>query len=100
VPMNGLTATQILELMDLRPLVTSLGGVHSLGCEPTGDIRYEAVSVCKEFHSQAKLDALRQAVEDGALTPRVAGVMPAEDAAVAHRRLEAGGARGRFVLTF
>jgi NADPH:quinone reductase len=185
VPMNGLTATQILELMELRPgqivavtgsagtlggytvqlakkagliviadagpkdvpLVTSLGadyivqrgddvadriraiapeGVDALADtarlhervvpalrdggvfvavqgwngEPTRDIRYEAVSVSKEYHSQAKLDALRQAIEEGALTPRVAGVMPAEDAAEAHRRLEAGGARGRFVLTF
>jgi len=68
--------------------------------EPTRDIRFEAVWVHKEYHSKAKLDALRQAVEDGKLTARVAGILPAEDAAEAHRRVEGGGSRGRIVLTF
>ncbi len=68
--------------------------------EPTRNIRFEAVSVSKEYHSQAKLDALRQAVEEGKLTARVAGILPAEDAAEAHRRVGAGGSRGRVVLTF
>jgi len=31
---------------------------------------------------------------------RVAAVLPAEQAAEAHRRLEAGGVRGRMVLDF
>ncbi|MGV9929595.1 hypothetical protein ACWDY4_03250 [Streptomyces olivaceoviridis] len=35
-----------------------------------------------------------------ALTPRGARVLPAERAADAHRLLEAGGLRGRLVLTF
>ena len=68
--------------------------------EPIRDIRYKAVWVYDDYHSRAKLDALRQAVEDGALTPRVAGVLPAENAADAHRRVEAGGSRGRIVLKF
>ncbi|WP_422392074.1 NADP-dependent oxidoreductase [Arthrobacter sp. N1] len=68
--------------------------------EPTRDIRFEAAWVFDEYHSQAKLDSLRQAVEDGVLTPRVAGTLPAEQAPEAHRRLEAGGVRGRLVLTF
>ncbi|WP_284989537.1 NADP-dependent oxidoreductase [Arthrobacter sp. efr-133-TYG-120] len=68
--------------------------------EPTRDMRFEAVSVSDEYHSQAKLDALRQAVEDGALSARVADVLPAEHADEAHRRVEAGGSRGRIVLTF
>ncbi|GAA2590761.1 NADP-dependent oxidoreductase [Winogradskya consettensis] len=68
--------------------------------EPTRGIRYEAAWVYDDYHSQEKLDALRQAVEAGALTPRVAGVLPAEEAAEAHRRVEAGGFRGRLVLTF
>jgi NADPH2:quinone reductase len=67
---------------------------------PTRDIRYEAAWVYDDYHSQAKLDALRRAAEDGALTPRVADVLPAEKAADAHRRVEAGGVRGRIVLTF
>ncbi|PVZ12073.1 NADP-dependent oxidoreductase [Actinomycetospora cinnamomea] len=48
----------------------------------------------------ARLDALRRQVEEGVLTMRVADTVPAEKAAEAHRRLEAGGVRGRLVLTF
>ena len=46
------------------------------------------------------LDRLRQQVEDGVLTLRVAQTFPAEQAAEAHRLLERGGVRGRLVLTF
>ena len=46
------------------------------------------------------LDRLRRHVEAGVLTLRVAGTLPAERAAEAHRLLEAGGIRGRLVLTF
>jgi NADPH2:quinone reductase len=46
------------------------------------------------------LDRLRQQVEDGVLTLRVARTLPAEEAAQAHRMLERGGIRGRLVLTF
>jgi NADPH2:quinone reductase len=46
------------------------------------------------------LDRLRQQVEDGVLTLRVARTLPAEEAAEAHRMLERGGIRGRLVLTF
>ncbi|MEU5846532.1 NADP-dependent oxidoreductase [Saccharopolyspora shandongensis] len=46
------------------------------------------------------LDALRRQVEDGTLTLRVAKVLPAEEAAEAHRMLEAAGLRGRVVLDF
>jgi NADPH:quinone reductase-like Zn-dependent oxidoreductase len=49
---------------------------------------------------RAKLDRLRQQVEDGAVTLRVAASYPAEQAAEAHRRLEAGGTRGRLVIEF
>ncbi|MGY1636320.1 NADP-dependent oxidoreductase [Geodermatophilus sp. SYSU D00742] len=49
---------------------------------------------------QEKLDELRQLVEEGVLTLRVARTFPAEQAAEAHRVLEAGGVRGRLVLTF
>jgi NADPH:quinone reductase-like Zn-dependent oxidoreductase len=55
----------------------------------------------RDYHQeQGRLDRLRQQVEDGQVTLRVAGVFPAEQAAEAHRRLEAGGARGRFVIEF
>jgi NADPH2:quinone reductase len=49
---------------------------------------------------QAKLDRLRQLVEHGVLTLRVAGTFPVDHAAQAHRILEAGGTRGRLVIEF
>lgn len=51
-------------------------------------------------HAHAKLDELRQLVEEGRLTLRVARTYPAAEAAKAHRDLQAGGIRGRLVLTF
>jgi NADPH:quinone reductase-like Zn-dependent oxidoreductase len=48
----------------------------------------------------ARLTALRDQAEAGILTMRVAEVLPADQAADAHRRLEAGGVRGRVVLDF
>jgi len=48
----------------------------------------------------ALLDQLVRQVEQGILTLRVADVLPANQAADAHRRLEAGGVRGRLVLDF
>ncbi|MDP6832690.1 MAG: NADP-dependent oxidoreductase [Alphaproteobacteria bacterium] len=47
-----------------------------------------------------KLDRLRQLVESGAMTLRVADTYPPERAGEAHRRLEAGGTRGRLVIEF
>ncbi|MFC4530383.1 quinone oxidoreductase family protein [Sphaerisporangium dianthi] len=47
-----------------------------------------------------KLHQIRRLAESGAITPRVAAALPAAEAAEAHRRLEAGGLRGRLVLTF
>ena len=47
-----------------------------------------------------KLDRLRQLVEDGKVSLRVGGTVSKEQAAEAHRRLEAGGLRGRMVIEF
>ena len=47
-----------------------------------------------------KLDRLRAQCEAGILKLRVADVVPPERAADAHRRLEAGGTRGRMVIVF
>ncbi|MFE1836730.1 zinc-binding dehydrogenase [Streptomyces sviceus] len=49
---------------------------------------------------RAQLDRLRRLTEEGRLTLRVARTLPAEAAVEAHRLLEAGGRRGRLVLTF
>ena len=56
--------------------------------------------VRKVAEDRAALDRLREQADAGVLTLRVAATFPAEQAAEAHRRLEAGGVRGRLVLTF
>jgi NADPH:quinone reductase-like Zn-dependent oxidoreductase len=63
-------------------------------------IRFEQIMVFAEYRSFDKLEQLRHAVESGTVTPRVAEVLPASRAGEAHERLEAGGTRGRFVLTW
>ncbi|MFE2140890.1 NADP-dependent oxidoreductase [Streptomyces sp. NPDC059456] len=45
------------------------------------------------------LDALARRVEEGQLTLRISEVLPFEDAARAHALLEAGGTRGKILLT-
>lgn len=50
--------------------------------------------------AHALFDRLRSQVEDGTLTLRVADILPAAEAAEAHRRLAAGGVRGRLILDF
>jgi NADPH:quinone reductase-like Zn-dependent oxidoreductase len=47
-----------------------------------------------------KLDLLRGLADEGRLTMRVATVLPPDAAAAAHRAVEAGGVRGRMVLSF
>jgi len=56
--------------------------------------------VRKVAEDRAALDRLREQAEAGVLALRVAATFPAEQVAEAHRRLEAGGVRGRLVLTF
>jgi NADPH:quinone reductase len=63
-------------------------------------IAVHPVMVVDYAHERSKLDGLRRLTEDGVLTLRVAGTFPAERAAEAHRALEAGGVRGRLVITF
>ncbi|MGO2534352.1 NADP-dependent oxidoreductase [Arthrobacter rhombi] len=63
-------------------------------------ITIHQVFVPADYHADGKLDELRELVEAGQLSLRVADVLPAERAAEAHRRLEAGGVRGRLVLVF
>ena len=63
-------------------------------------ITFHPVLVRSYAREQAKLDRLRQQVEEGQVTLRVARIIPAELAAEAHRILEAGGTRGRLVLEF
>jgi NADPH:quinone reductase-like Zn-dependent oxidoreductase len=63
-------------------------------------ITWHPIFVNEYIGDQAKLDRLCRQVEAGELTLRVAGVYPAEKAGDAHARMQAGGVRGRLVLTF
>lgn len=85
------------------PAVRDGGGVATVRGfegERQRGITFHPVFVPKYAREGEKLDRLRQQVEDGQLTLRVAETYPAEQAADAHRRLEAGGVRGRLVLEF
>ena len=74
--------------------------VRGFAGAPQRGIRFEKTAVFAYEHAWAKLDQLRRQVESGVLTLRVAATYPAAQAAAAHRRWEAGGTRGRLVLTF
>ncbi len=63
-------------------------------------IRIFPVMVTAGLTDTAKLERLRDQAEAGVLTARVARVLPASQAAEAHRILEKGGVRGRLVLDF
>jgi NADPH:quinone reductase len=74
--------------------------VRPFAGETERGITITLVFVAEYVNETGKLAALAQLVADGELTLRVAAEIPAEHAAEAHRRLEAGGTRGRLVLTF
>lgn len=74
--------------------------VRGYRAEADRGVRFVPVMVREYAREGAKLDRLGRQVEAGEVTLRVAAVIPAEQAAEAHRRLEAGGARGRFVIEF
>ncbi len=63
-------------------------------------ITFHKTSVRSYDHRADLLDRLRQQVEDGLITLRVAATFSPEQAAEAHRRLEAKGTRGRLVILF
>ena len=68
--------------------------------KPERGIRFMPTWVRQYDGEYEKLDRLRQQVEDGTLSLRVADTYPPEKASETHRRLEAGGTRGRLVITF
>ena len=63
-------------------------------------VTYHPLRVREYVTATVKLDQLRQQVESGALSTRVAATYDYSQATDAHLRLEAGGQRGRLVLTF
>ena len=64
------------------------------------DVAVHAVMVFGSAGDTAKLQRLREQVEEGAVTLRVATTFPAAQAAEAHKLLAGGGVRGRIVLDF
>ncbi|MGE0879055.1 MAG: NADP-dependent oxidoreductase [Acidimicrobiia bacterium] len=67
---------------------------------PERDIRSSVTFVREYARERAKLDRLREQVEAGQVTLRVADTYPAERAAETHARLEQGGTRGRLIIEF
>jgi len=63
-------------------------------------VHLTSVRVDRTMNSATRLARLRDLAEAGLLTLRVADQLPAGKAPEAHRRLEAGGLRGRLVLRF
>lgn len=85
----------------LFPAIRDGGGfaaVRGLEVDAPRGIHVHQVWVRRYLEEQAELDRLRQLVEEGRVTMRVAETFPMDQAAEAHRLLEAGGIRGRLVI--
>ncbi len=85
------------------PAVRDAGGmavVRTYSGESERGVTIHPVWVRDYARERAKLDRLREQVEEGVVTLRVAGTFSADRAGEAHRILEAGGTRGRLVIEF
>ena len=78
----------------------SFTSVRGLQGKPQRGIQFTTTWVTAYDCRFDLLDTLRQQVEDGTLTLRVAGSVTIDNASEAHARLEAGGTRGRMVIKF
>jgi NADPH:quinone reductase-like Zn-dependent oxidoreductase len=78
----------------------AVAAVRPFEGEPERGIAVHLVRVTDYARERDKLDRLRELVEKDVLTLRVAATFPPEQAAQAHRILEAGGTRGRLVIEF
>ena len=99
---DGLADGAVLDA-DALPAVKDGGRMATVRFWDGGDqqrVQVIPVLVGKHALEWEALDTLRQQVEDGVLTLRVAEVLPAAEAARAHQQLEKGGVRGRLVLQF
>ena len=87
----------------LLPAVRDGGRVIALRAfagEAERGIEIDLISVRTYLREPEKLAALLALARDGVLTPRIAATYAPAEAAEAHRRLDAGGTRGRLVLDF
>jgi len=78
----------------------SFTSVRGFKGEPQRDIDFTATWVTAYDCKKAILETLCQQAEEGVLTLRVADSVTMENAAEAHKKLEAGGTRGRMVIEF
>jgi NADPH:quinone reductase len=77
-----------------------LAAVRGFAGETERGITIHLVRVAEYAQNQAALKRLGQLVSEGKLTLRVAERFPPERAAEAHKKLAAGGVRGRLVIVF
>lgn len=87
----------------VTPAIRDGGGfatVRGWDGAPGRGITVHKVMVFGFAKEHTALQQLAKQAEAGTLTLRVAQVLPAEQAAEAHRLLEAGGVRGRIILDF
>lgn len=99
---DGLVDAAVLDEAAV-PAIRDHGGlavVRFWDGDPGRGIKVSKVFVHQEVTNTPALDRLRQQVEDGVLSLRVARIFPAAQATEAHRLFEAGGLRGRVVLDF
>jgi NADPH:quinone reductase-like Zn-dependent oxidoreductase len=78
----------------------SFTSVRNFIGEPQRNINFTATWVSEYNCDFEKLDTLRHQVNDGIVSLRVADTVTPENAAEAHRRLDAGGTRGRMVINW
>lgn len=104
---TGDGADALVDAAVMGPVVLSavrdggqLAAVRPFRGETERSVKIIPIWVGDYLHEQDKLADLAALAGDGRITLRVARTLPAELAAEAHRRLEAGGVRGRLVLTF
>jgi len=98
----------VLDTVGGETLARSLGAVRPFGrlvsiTNTNGDLAPAYLNNAAVFfmfmqRSRVKMQALRRLVEAGRVQPVVEAVLPLEQVAEAHRRLEAGGRRGKLVL--
>lgn len=93
----SIQSEQVLPAVKDGGSVTTFRGYQGDGRR---DLRVWPVMVVDVAEERQMLERLRDQADEGVLTLRVADVLPAGEAAEAHRRLEAGGVRGRLVLDF
>lgn len=92
-------------LMGPAALAAVRDGGHLVAVRPfhgetERDITISQVQVGQHLHEGHRVAELADLAARGVLTTRIASLIPVEHAADAHRKLEAGGVRGRLVLTF